>query len=104
MIAKLLEKVIFNQIYKYLNENNLHSKFQSGFRPLHFTVTAPIDMTDNWYFNIDNGLTNAVLFIDLKKAFDNIDHEILLSKLELYDFRGTTLNLLRNYLSDGTRK
>lgn len=48
---------------------------------------------NNWYFNKDNGLINAVLLIDLKKTFDIIDHEILLSKLELYGFKGTTQNL-----------
>ena len=49
--------------------------------------------TNNCYFNTDNGLINAVLLIDLKKAFDTIDHKILLSKLELYGLRGTTQNL-----------
>ena len=55
--------------------------------------------------NIDDidGLTNAILFIDLKKAFDTIDHEILLSKLELYGFKGVSLNLFREYLSDRTQ-
>ena len=79
------------------------SKYQSGFRPLHSTLTALIDITDNWYLNIDDGLTNAILFIDLKKAFDAIDHEILLSKLELYGFKGTSLNLFSDYLSDRTQ-
>ena len=46
---------------------------------MHSTLTALIDTTDNWYLNIDDGLTNAILFIDFKKAFDTIDHEILLS-------------------------
>ena len=54
---------------------------------MHSTLTALIDITDNWYYNIDGGLTNAILFIDLKKAFDTIDHEILLSKLELYELK-----------------
>ena len=57
----------------------------------------------NWYVNIDDGLTNAILFIDLKKAFDTIDHEILLSKLELYGFKGASLKLFRDYLSDRTQ-
>ena len=70
---------------------------------MHSTLTALIDITDNWYLNIDDGLTNAILFIDLKKAFHTIDHEILLSKLELYGFKGASLNLLRDYLSDRTQ-
>jgi len=78
VIGKLFEKAIFNQVYTYLNENNLLSKYQSGFRPMHSTLTALID----------DGLMNAILFIDLKKAFDTIDNEILLSKLELYGFKG----------------
>ena len=103
VIAKLFEKTIFNQVYAYLTVNKLLSKYQSGFRPLHSTLTALIDITDNWYLNIDDGLTNAILFIDLKKAFDSIDHEILLSKLELYGFKITSLNLFSDYLSDRTQ-
>ena len=103
VIAKLFEKAIFNQVYTYLNDNKLRSKFQSGFRPMHSTLTALIDITDNWYVNIDDGLTYAILFIDLKKAFDTTDHEILLSKLELYGFKGASLKLFRGYLSDRTR-
>ena len=101
--GKLFEKAIFNQVYAYLNENNLLSKYQSGFRPMHSTLTALIDITDNWYLNIDGGLTNAILFIDLKKAFDTIYHEILLSKLELHGFIGARLNLFLDYLSDRTQ-
>ena len=58
-----IAKVIFNQVYAYLNDNKLLSKYQSGFRPMHSTLTAPIDITDNWYLNIDDCLTNAILFI-----------------------------------------
>ena len=47
VIAKRFEKVVFNQVYTYLNENKLISKYQSGFRPIHSTLTAVIDMTDN---------------------------------------------------------
>ena len=55
VIAKLFENAIFNQVYKYLDENNLLSKFQYGFRPLHSTLTALIDIKDNWHLNTDNG-------------------------------------------------
>ena len=52
---------------------------------------------------MDSGLINAVLFIDLKKAFDTIDHNILLQKLTCYGFKKETIDLFRNYLSDRTQ-
>ena len=69
---------------------------------MHSTLTALIDITDNWYLNIDDGLTNAILFIDFKKAFDTIDHEILRSKLEPYGFKGACLNFSETTGTSGT--
>ena len=103
VIAKVFEKVVFDQTYNFLNDNDLLSKEQSGFRHLHFTLTAMLDATDQWYTNMDNGLINAILFVDLKKAFDTIDHEILLGKLNRYGFSNQTVELFRNYLSGRTQ-
>ena len=52
-------------------------KYQSGVRAIHSTVTALLEATDTWAYNIDRGKINAVVFLDLKKAFDTVDHEIL---------------------------
>ena len=79
-LAKIFQKVIYDLLYQYLNENGLLNIGQSSFRSLHSTLTALLETKDNWSVNIDRGLLNGVIFIDLKKAFDTNDHEIILRK------------------------
>ena len=68
VVSKIIEKVIFKQLYEYLTHNNLLTVSQHGFRPMHSTLTALLEATNNWYLNIDDGLINSVLFLDLKKT------------------------------------
>jgi len=71
-------------LYNFLSNEDIISNHQSGFRSLHSTVTALLEATDNnWAFNIDRGNVNAVVFLDSKKAFDTVDHDIRLSKMNL---------------------
>ena len=72
-IAKVFERIVYNQLSSYLSESNILSKY-SGFRSFHSTMTA--EATDNWVFDIDRGYVNAVVFLDLKKAFDTVNHSI----------------------------
>ena len=96
LVSKLFEKIIYSQYCDYLQDNRLLNTYQSGFRSMHSTLTALLETTNNWSINIDNGLLNGVPFIDPKKAFDNIDHEIILLKLANY---GVDQNALRFFVS-----
>ena len=104
LVSKIFEKIIYRQLYDYLQDNSLLNTYQSGFRSMHSTLTALLETTNNWSINIDNGLLNGVLFIDLKKAFDTIDHEITLRKLANYGVDQSALRFFASYLRAEIRK
>ena len=87
-VVEVLERVLCEQLYAYLEEQDKLCKHQSCFRAIHSTVTALLEATDTWAYNIDFGKINADIFVDLKKALDTVDHNILLSKLDLYGISG----------------
>ena len=62
-------------------------------------MTALLDATNQWYFNINNGLVTSVVFLDLAKAFDTIDHIILIEKLKFLGFDDISLSWFKSHLS-----
>ena len=103
VVSKLFEKLVYKQVYSYLENNELLTPFQSGFRKGNSTSTSLLNTTNTWLVNMDQGLINGVIFLDLKKAFDTVDHEILIKKLELYGIKGNSLRWFISYLSDRTQ-
>ena len=85
-ISKIFERHLTNQIKHFLQETDIIHKLQSGFREKHSSHTALTRIIDDWIDAIDNGKYVGALFLDLRKAFDLVDHEILLHKLTLYNF------------------
>ena len=64
-ISNVMERILYNQLYEYLTENNVLSEHQFGFRKFHSTASALLDCTNDWYINMDRKLFNLVVFIDL---------------------------------------
>ena len=103
-VAKIFEKIVYDQLYNCLNENNLLISYKSGLRSLHSALTTLIETTNNWSVNIDDGLLNDVVFIDLRRAFGNVDHSILVRKLCNYGIDQTSLSWFKSYPSDRIQK
>ena len=100
VISRLFERLVANQLYQHMNDNGYFSLEQSGFLRLHSTVTCLLKNTDDWYNGLDLRKLVAVVFIDLKKAFDTADHDILCRKLEYYGIQQQQLACFKSYLSN----
>ena len=100
VFSKILERVVHFQLYEYLENNELLSPFQFGFRKNRSTASAVVHLTDTVRKNMDMGQLTGALFIDLRKAFDTVDHQSLTSKLLCYGVENNELKWIEDYLSN----
>ena len=99
-INKIYEKILFRRLYNFLEKYNILYEFQFGFRQGHSTEHALVEIVDKMKQAIDNNELTCAIFLDLSKAFDTVNHEILLYKLDHYGIRGPALKLIKNYLTN----
>ena len=98
--SKTFEKVIYKRLYCHINTNKILAREQDGFRSNSYTETAAYNLINNIIEALNSNKWVGGIFCDLTKAFDYVNHNILLSKLEFYGITGKAKNLIKSYLND----
>ena len=98
--GKLLERIVHSQLMKYLTNNNILDNNQHGFRPGKSTSTAIFDMSEILFENWSKKKVSTCTFIDFSRAFDSLDHRILLSKLKLYGLDARSISFMESYIDN----
>jgi hypothetical protein len=98
--GKILERLVYNQMLKFIDKFKIIYLHQYGFRKWHSTSLALIEIVDSIKHSLDKGDITFGFFLDIRKAFDSINHEILLRKLDHYGFRGHASKFITSYLSN----
>ena len=100
ILCEIAERHVHNALYSFLCENDLIYIRQSGFRSKHSTETALIRIIDDLLFNLNNDSVSGMVLVDYRKAFDMIDHTLLLKKLEVYGLNRDSLQWFTSYLKE----
>ncbi len=104
VLSKVIERHVSNALCNYLHEYNLVHEHQSGFRRQHSCQTALTKLIDDCLYAIDHGEIVGTVLLDLTKAFDLVNHDILLSKLDIYKLDGNSLAWFQSYLNNRSQQ
>ena len=99
-ISKVLEKIVYKRTYSFMENSGRIYNSQYGFRSQHSCESTVSELVSEITKGFQNGFYTAALFLDLSKAFDTLEHKVLLMKLEKYGIRGNCLEWFRSYLSN----
>ena len=99
-ISKIIEKIVHDRLYLYLENNNIFYKYQFGFRANHSTNHALTEITEQIRNACDKGLYTCGVCLDLQKAFDTVNQNILLAKLKHYGIKGTSFDWFKSFICD----
>ena len=99
-VAKIMEKLIFNKLYKYCTDNKILTTHNSGFKQGDSTIYQLTDLVHRLHQCLDNSEDICLVFLDASRAFDRIWHEGLLYKLQSMGVHGDILEWIRNYLQN----
>ena len=99
-LSKVFERIMYISLRNFLNEYKILFSYQFGFRKSHSTYMALMTLMDNLIDFLDKGEYVIGIFLDFSKAFDTVEHDILLQKLSRYGVRGDTLSWFQSYLNN----
>ena len=99
-LSKVMEKIMYEQIYNYFSRNNLFHPSLHGYRKDRSTMTALLSMYDKWITAAHQGQVSGVVLVDLSAAFDLVSPSLLIQKLSIYGFKEDILNWITSYLTD----
>ena len=104
LIGKCIEYFVNEKLTKYINENNILNERQFGFRKDNSTTYLMIELFDKIYSSKDAGNKPAIVFLDIKKAFDSVDHDLLMKKLKYYGISGRVYKWFESYLNNRSQR
>ena len=102
--GKILERFVHTQLISHLDQYNILTEFQNGFRKNHSTVDTIFRYTTDLQLNKNNKLNTIALYVDFKKAFDTVNHNLLINKLKKFNIKNKAIDWITTYLKNRTQQ